>query len=208
MSIASIVKKTAMALTGLAWFLFLVGHLVGNFLLFQGPKKFNAYAEFLESTGGLLILTEIGLIAFLVAHIYSGIKVSFENKAARPRGYEVSETRVARTWFSRSMLAGGIIVAVFIVTHVYMFKFGDHHGVDGLHGLVMRSFQNPLTVIWYVLAMVMIGMHLSHGIGSAFQTLGVAKSVWRTRLRNAGVVFGWLIAGGFISLPIWAFFAQ
>lgn len=207
MSAASIIKKFLMAVTGLLWFAFLVGHLTGNFLLFQGPKKFNAYAEFLESTGGLLIAAEVALIVFLATHIYSGVKTAMENRAARPRDYEVKQTHGRATAFSRSMLAGGVITLVFIVTHVWMFKFGNHDGENGLHGLVMRSFQNPLTVAWYVLAMVAIGMHLSHGIGSAFQTLGVASKVWRTRLQNAGVVLGWVIAGGFITLPIWAFVA-
>lgn len=207
MSLASIVKKTAMAATGVAWMLFLVGHLTGNFLLFQGPEKFNAYAHFLESTGVLLYVAEIGLIVFLAAHIYSGIKVSIENRSARPQDYEVKRTNGKATVFSRSMMVGGVIIAIFVVTHVIMFKFGDHDGVDGLHGLVVRTFQNPLMVAWYILAMVAIGMHLSHGFGSAFQTLGVSKTAWRERLRNTGVVFGWVIAGGFISLPIWAFLA-
>lgn len=207
MSLASIVKKTAMALTGLAWVGFLIGHLTGNFLLFQGPEKFNAYAHFLESTGGLLILAEIGLAVFLLTHIYSGIKVSLENRAARPRDYEVKATNGKASLFSRSMAVGGVITAVFIVTHIFAFKLSSHDVEDGLHGLVMRSFQNPLTVAWYILAMFAIGMHLSHGFGSAFQTLGVSKPVWRNRLKSAGLVLGWLIAGGFMSFPIWAFFA-
>lgn len=196
-----------MALTGLAWFGFLVGHLTGNFLLFAGAEEFNAYAKFLESTGGLLYAAEIGLIVFLATHIYSGIRVSMENRQARPRDYEVKTTNGQATVFSRSMLVGGVILAVFIVTHVATFKFGDHGGEDGLYGLVMRSFQNPLTVAWYVLSMMAVGMHLSHGLGSAFQTLGVAKATWRERLRTTGVVLGWVVAGGFMSLPIWAFVA-
>lgn len=205
MLLISIVKKTAMALTGLAWFVFLIGHLTGNFLLFKGESAFNAYAEFLEGTGALLYLAEVGLVVFLVAHIYSGIRVSMENRRARPFEYEIRKTNGKATVYSRSMLIGGVIIAVFIVLHVLTFKFGDHHGEGGLYGLVIRTFQNPLTVAWYGLAMVAIGMHLSHGFGSAFQTLGVAKTAWRGRLRIAGVVFGWLIAGGFMVLPIWAF---
>lgn len=207
LSLTSIIKKTFMALTGLAWVGFLVGHLTGNFLLFAGPKEFNAYAEFLESTGGLLYAAEIGLIIFLVTHIYSGIRVSMENRQARPRDYEIKTTHGKATVFSRSMLVGGVILAVFIVTHVATFKFGDHSGPDGLHGLVMRSFEFPITVAWYVLAMIALGMHLSHGLGSAFQTLGVSKPAWRERLRTGGVVLGWVVAGGFMSLPIWAFVA-
>lgn len=207
MSAASIIKKSLMAITGLLWTGFLIGHLTGNFLLFQGPEKFNAYAAFLESTGGLLIAAEAALVVFLATHIYWAISVSKQNKAARPDDYEVKTTNGRASAFSRSMLVGGIVMLVFIITHVWMFKFGNHGGVDGLYGLVVRSFGNPLTVAWYVLAMVAIGMHLSHGFGSAFQTLGVSHTAWRTRLRNGGVVFGWLVAGGFMSLPIWAYVA-
>lgn len=205
LSVASILKKTAMAVTGLIWVLFLIGHLVGNFKLFEGAKKFNAYAEFLESTGPLLIVAEIGLVVFLVAHIYSGISVSLQNRSARPRDYEVKTTNGKATAFSRSMLVGGVILAIFIVTHVATFKFGDHHGDDGLYGLVRAYFANPFVVAWYVLAMFAVGMHLSHGFASAFQTLGVGQPIWRERLRTGGIVLGWLIAGGFISLPIWSY---
>lgn len=208
MMLASIFKKTLMAITGLAWFAFLIGHLSGNLLLFKGAEEFNAYAEFLEGTGALLYIAEIGLIALLATHIYSGLRVSVENRQARPRDYDVKKTNGKATAFSRSMLVGGILIVVFIVTHVAMFKFGDHGGEGGLYGLVMRTFQNPLMVAWYILAMVALGMHLSHGLGSAFQTLGVSKTVWRARLHSAGMVVGWVIAGGFAFLPIWAFIAR
>lgn len=199
-----------MAVTGLAWFLFLVAHLAGNLFLFQGSEAFNAYAHKIESFGPLLIVAEIGLIVLLVTHIYSGIKVSIENRAARPRDYEVKVTRKRNRplAYSRSMLIGGVLLIIFIIFHILTFKFGDRSIEDGLYGVVMRSFQSRITVAWYVLAMVALGMHLSHGLGSAFQTLGVGKPSWGDKLRNAGTTFGWIIAGGFISLPVWAYFAQ
>lgn len=207
MSLASIFKKTLMAVTGLAWFLFLVGHLSGNFLLFKGADAFNAYAQLLESTGVLLYIAEIGLIVFLATHIYSGVRTTIENRSARPQAYDVQTTRGRASVFSRSMMAGGIIIVLFIVTHVAMFKFGDHTGEGGLYGLVIETFKNPLMVAWYLLALVAIGMHLSHGFGSAFQTLGVSNPAWRGRLKLTGMVVGWAIAGGFMTMPIWALVA-
>ena len=195
-----------MAVTGLAWFLFLIGHLYGNLFIFSGAKAFNGYAAKLESLGGVLIAAEVGLIIFLVTHIYSGLKVSFENRSARSQSYAVKTTRGQATAFSRSMLVGGVILAVFIVTHVIAFKFGDHHSEGGLYGLVTRAFKGRLTVAWYILAMFALGMHLSHGLGSALHTLGVSTSVWRDRLRMSGVAIGWIIASGFMILPVWAFF--
>ena len=200
-----------MALTGLAWFGFLIGHVTGNFLLFSGEEKFDAYAKMLEDTGGLLIIAELTLIAFLATHVYSAIRLTNANRAARPQTYAVNTTRGRASLASRTMAAGGIILLIFIVTHVYMFKFGatdiKEDGARALYALVMDSFQNPLVVIWYVLAMLALGLHLSHGFGSAFQTLGVLNPAWRTKLKSGGIVFGWAIAACFISMPIYAFLA-
>jgi succinate dehydrogenase / fumarate reductase, cytochrome b subunit len=205
---ASILKKMLMALTGLAWFGFLVGHLSGNFLLFKGPQAFNHYAEFLESTGALLIAAELGLIAFLALHVGTAAKLVWENRSARRRNYAVPNTNGKASWGSRSMAIAGTILLAFIIIHVRQFKFGDHTQEFGLWGLVVRSFQDPLVVAWYVLAMLALGLHLSHGLGSAFQSLGVVRPKWRANLRIAGVAFGWAIALGFISLPVWAFFFE
>ena len=210
MNVRSILPKIFMALTGLVWFGFLVGHLTGNFLLFSGEEKFDAYAKFLEDTGGLLILTEILLIVFLVMHVGSAFRLSRGNTAARNQGYAVTTTRGRASIASRTMLAGGIILLLFVVSHVYMFKFGATEmkgDTRALHALVIESFKNPLVVVWYVLAMLALGLHLSHGLGSAFQTLGIFNSAWRAKLKQGGVLLGWVIAAGFISMPIWAFIA-
>ena len=106
------------------------------------------------------------------------------------------------------MTYGGIILLVFLVSHVWMFKFGDWTGQDGLYGLVMRTFENPLMVAWYVLAMLALGLHLSHGIGSAFQTLAIFKPTWTKGLRGFGFYLGWLLAFGFITIPVWAFLTK
>lgn len=205
MKLTSILKKTAMAVTGLAWIGFLVGHLAGNLQIFAGSEKFNAYAQFLASLGGLLYVAEVSLIAFLAMHIYSGISVTRENRAARPKDYAARSINGESTLASRSMAVGGVILAVFIVSHVVMFKYGDMTGPGGLWGLVIREFKNPLVVAWYLLAMVALGMHLSHGLQSAFQTLGALKPAWRPKLRQVGGAFGWLIALGFGALPVWAY---
>lgn len=202
---ASILKKVLMAVTGLLLFGFVIGHLTGNFLLFKGAEEFNAYAEFLHSLGGLLIVIELGLVAFFVAHIYLGIKATAENRSARPDGYNSTARAGESTFASRTMIVGGIILMVFVVTHVWSFKYGDHSGEGGLWGLVVRTFQNPLIVAWYLLAMVALGLHLGHGFGSAFQSLGALKPHWRPKLKSTGYVVGWLIAAGFASMPVWSF---
>jgi len=205
MTYASILKKIAMAITGLGWFGFTFGHLAGNLLIYQGPEEFNAYAAFLEGTGELLYMAEAGLILLLAVHVAMGIKVTLENRKARRAGYTVNQTNGRATIASRTMAVAGIILFAFIVTHVKMFKYGNKEGVDGLWGLVMRTFQDPLMVTWYVLAMLALGLHLSHGVGSAFQTLGVARPSLRTKLHRLGMAVGWAVALGFISFPVYAF---
>lgn len=204
MTPSSILKKTVMALTGLALVGFLIAHLSGNFLLFRGADKFNAYAEFLEHQGGLLVLAEVGLLAVFLLHIYSAIRVTLENKAARPVPYETKQSGGTSTFGSRTMMISGAIIALFIILHVKMFKFTDHEHVDGeLWGLVMQAFANPLIALGYMAAMIVLGLHLSHGFSSAFQTLGLTKPGWAKCYKKAGLVVGWLIAIGFFTMPLY-----
>lgn len=205
MKLASILKKTAMALTGLGLFGFVVTHLAGNLTIFGGAGSFNAYADKLASLGPLLWAAEVGLVILFLVHAYSGIRVTIENRRARETRYQVKATAGEATIASRTMAIGGVILLIFVVLHVRMFKFGDHSGPDGLWGLVIASFQDPLIVAGYVIAMVALGLHLSHGFSSAFQTLGASKPLWRPRLRRLGTGLGWLIALGFAAMPIWSY---
>ncbi|MBK8014055.1 MAG: succinate dehydrogenase cytochrome b subunit [Deltaproteobacteria bacterium] len=206
MNLVSIVKKALMALTGLAWIGFLVGHLSGNFLLLRGADAFNGYAAFLASLGSLLYVVEAALILFLLLHIYSGLRVTLENRRARPVRYAVAATAGRATVASRTMAAGGIIIAVFLVVHVKMFKFTSHQDVNnGLWGLVVDTFKEPAWVGAYIIAMLAVGMHVSHGLASAFQTLGLIKPRWRESFRRTGFAIGWLLAAGFITLPVWCY---
>lgn len=205
MSYASILKKILMAVTGLGWFAFVIVHLAGNLLILQGPEDFNAYAAFLEGTGELLYLAEASLIALLLVHVWMASKVTLENRKARKGRYAVNQTNGEASVASRTMAVAGIILLAFIITHVKMFKFGDRSGGEGLWGLVVRTFQDPLMVGWYVLAMLALGLHLSHGFGSALQTLGVVRPSLRVKFKRLGYTLGWIVALGFAGLPLYAF---
>lgn len=204
MTLASILKKAFMAVTGLVWLLYVILHLLGNLLLWAGPEKYNHYAEALVSNP-LLIPAEILLVVFLLIHVCSAWRVTNDNSAARPEGYAWKvPTSGSSTFASRTMWYGGVILLVFIVIHVWMFKFGDHSGPHGLWGLVVRSFKHPLIALGYIVAMLPLGLHLSHGLSSAFQTLGALQPHWRAPFKATGQVLGWVIAAGFILLPLWA----
>jgi succinate dehydrogenase / fumarate reductase cytochrome b subunit len=206
MTISSIVKKVVMAFTGLCWFLYVIAHLAGNLFLYAGPEQYNAYAEFLLSIP-LIIPAEIGLLVLLVLHLASAWRVTRQNNAARPQAYVSKVTSSgSSTYASRTMWYGGVILLLFIIIHVWTFKFGDHTGEHGLWGLVVQSFKNPWISAAYVVAMLSLGLHLSHGFSSAFQTLSILQSRWQYGLQKTGQVLGWVLAVGFILFPLWAFF--
>lgn len=201
----SIVKKALMALTGLGLVGFLITHLAGNIYLFSGPAKFNAYALFLEQNP-FLIVAELGLLAIFIIHIIAAINVTLANRAARPQGYESKQTAGESSFASRTMFWTGVVILFFVVVHVKMFKYSsEKDGVDGLWGHVIRDFAKPEVLGFYVFCMLALGLHLSHAIGSAFQSLGLRNDSGRPKLGGLGPLLGWGLALGFASLPLWAF---
>ncbi|HLX64767.1 MAG TPA: succinate dehydrogenase cytochrome b subunit [Planctomycetota bacterium] len=206
MKISSIFKKVLMALSGLALVGFLVAHLAGNLLLYKGNGAFNGYAEMLEHNP-LIIPAELALIAIFVIHVYNAARLTIENKTARPIVNAERKTAGESTFSSRTMWATGLIVFAFIILHVWQFKYGDKSGSGGLWGLVISKFQEPAILGIYVVAMLVLGFHLAHGISSAFQSLGLLSQN-RRKLRGAGLIVGWILALGFMSLPLYAFFAK
>jgi succinate dehydrogenase / fumarate reductase cytochrome b subunit len=205
LQLASITKKALMALTGLAWFLYVMLHLLGNLLLWAGAETYNEYAHKLVSNP-LIYPAEIGLLVFLLVHVFSAWRVTNENNKARPQPYIMKTTTGNSSFASRTMWYGGVILLLFIIIHVWMFKFGDHAGEHGLWGLVVRSFKNPLITLGYILVMIPLGLHLSHGFASALQTLSALQPRWHAGLRQAGKILGRVLAIGYILLPIWALF--
>lgn len=198
----SVGKKFAMALTGLALYVFLAGHLAGNLLLFKGDggAQFNAYSEFLLNHP-LLVPVELGLIAVFLAHVWLAISVSLDNRRARPQGYQVERVSGGRNWASATMLYSGLFTFLFLVIHLRNFKYADRAG-GTLYELVIRSFQTPLYAGGYVLAMILLGFHLWHSFQSAFQTLGIDLS---RRLRSLSIAVCLVLAGGFGVIPLWIY---
>jgi len=201
---SSIGKKQVMAVTGFALAGFLVAHLAGNLLLFAGAEAFDGYAAALESRKWLLIPAEIGLLAVFVTHVGLAIRVTIENHRARPARYHVDAHRGARTPASSTMIVSGAFILAFIVIHLLHFKFGRDEG-ESLYWLVIRTFKNPVNLIWYIVGVSILGAHLWHGVQSAFRSLGL----WRTRSASMIVsvsrTFGVAMAVGYAALPIYAY---
>lgn len=206
-------SKILVALTGLAMVGFLAGHLAGNLLALLGPAEYNAYAHALISNP-LLIPVEIGLIAILVMHMGTAISVVVRGRQARPDRYAVKKWAGGpsrKTVSSTTMIVTGSLILVFLLLHLRTFKYGPYYedsttGFRDLHRLMVEVFQNPGYVVFYVVCMVLVGMHLRHGISSAFQSLGLMPRSWTARILRAGATLAIIVGAGFALIPVYIYF--
>jgi succinate dehydrogenase / fumarate reductase, cytochrome b subunit len=201
---ASVGRKQIVAMTGLMLCAFLVGHLGGNFLLYKGQETFNSYAEFLESNP-LLPPIEFGLLGVFLIHISFAVWVTWDNWWARPVSYAVREDAGGRTLGSSTMIYTGAFTLAFLFFHVSTFKLlsGAEEHVRGLFGVVTDWFKGRLCVSFYVVSLALLGLHLSHGAQSAFQTLGVSHDKLTPSIKTAGLLFALAMGVGFGMIPVW-----
>jgi succinate dehydrogenase / fumarate reductase cytochrome b subunit len=203
---ASIGKKIIMALSGLVLAGFVLGHMTGNLLVFKGAAAINEYAEWLHAHPGLLWAARSVLIISVIAHIWSGVLLTLENRLARDGGPAIEVTRRA-SLSSRTMPYSGVVILAFIVFHLLHYTFrtvalgGQEFGAN-VYGMIVAGFSQPLVAIFYIASMILLCLHLSHGISSVFQTLGLRNERWRGRLDILATLYGWAIALGFISIPL------
>jgi succinate dehydrogenase / fumarate reductase cytochrome b subunit len=219
---SSIGKKLVVALTGLAMVLFLAGHLTGNLLIFAGREAFNEYAKFLHDAGhgALIWVARIGLLVVVVLHVWATIILTRENKASRKIEYEFKQT-IQATKSSRLMIWSGLTILAFIIFHLLHFTvrvtYNEADLIDPLdperfdaYGMVIRGFQagflNFFVVLFYIIAMTLLCSHLSHGVGSIFQTLGWRSKKAQGLIRKVSLGYAWIIWAGFISIPLAIFF--
>jgi len=210
-----------MAISGLALCGFLVAHLGGNLKLYAGEDAFNEYARTLHSLGPILAAAEVGLFATFLLHIGLAISTSAMNKVARRNEYFMKETKQglfilpgggASTW----MMVTGLIILAFLCVHIidmklkvdpfvdYSPSFNAEKVPDNEYKAVRAVLTTPINAVIYFSGLLALGIHLSHGIRSALQTLGVNHKRWNLLLRFVCVIFAWAIAAGFMSLVIWA----
>ncbi len=213
---SSIGKKFIMAITGMLLFLFVVLHLIGNLQVFLGPEEINRYGDFLQTNKELLWPARIGLLIIVGLHIWSAIKLSAENKAARPQPYAQHEV-VAASYASRTMLMSGLIILAFIIYHLLHFTvqvpqinlvdtdFRGMHDVKDRHdvyAMMIIGFRNPLVCLFYIVAQFLLFMHLGHGLGAMFQSLGWKSPAYTALITKFAKVASWLVFLGYISIPI------
>ncbi len=196
-----------MGLTGLLLVAFLVEHLLGNFKLFEDPSgnAFNEYVRFFRGFGWILTVAEITLAVLFLCHIVIAIQLTLENRSAREEPYIVRSSHGAASFGSLSMHLTGVGILGYLLKHLYDFRF-DGRFFEDPAGIVKRTLSNPAHAIVYIGAALLVGLHLSHGFRSAFQSIGVAHPKWTPLLEALGKVLAILFALGFASFPIYFLF--
>jgi succinate dehydrogenase / fumarate reductase cytochrome b subunit len=205
-------KKIIMAVTGCMMFAFVIGHMLGNLQMFEGPgtitspARINVYGHFLHSLGEVLWIERGVMLLAIALHITVTVQLALRSKAARPVGYSRKEA-INSDFASRTMYWSGPIVLAFIIFHLLQFTAGYLHPqaqfVEGdVYGNVVSGFKVWWVSLWYIFAVSLLGVHLSHGIWSMFQSVGLAGKRQTPLLKKAAQAIAILIVLGYISIPI------
>ena len=211
---SSIGKKFIMSITGIFLMLFLLVHLTVNSLLMVGSDTFNEAAHFMVTNPFIRVVEPVLALGFIVHIIYSAI-ITLQNQRARPVKFSKKNRWGASSWTSRNMFILGALVLIFLVIHLINFYWKVRFGeigtttIDGVEMENVYALVSELFINWwwydliYVLGAVFLGLHLSHGFWSAFQTLGWDNDKWIVRLKRIGYIFSIIIAGGFATIPLY-----
>jgi succinate dehydrogenase / fumarate reductase cytochrome b subunit len=212
---ATIGRKQLIGITGLGLSGFVLMHMAGNLLILVGPKAYNEYSHALISNP-LIYAAEAGLLAMFLAHLAFASLISIANLRARGTRYAVmSNGDKGTSWIKRSLWAQGLLILVFTVLHLITFKYGTHYTADyghgeirDLHKLVIEVFHQPGYVIWYVVALITLLFHLSHGLASSLQTFGINHPRYECGIKVASWIYALVVGVGFIVQPLYVFFLQ
>ena len=210
---SSVGKKAVMAVTGIVLFGFVLAHMVGNLKLYQGAEKMDAYAHWLREIGtpglppsGVLWILRLILLLAVALHFWSAAQLTIDNRRARPVRYRQHQA-VKADYASRTMVWGGVIIALFVIYHLAHFTWGFAWAhPDFVYGSVYHNVVTGFRVWWvsafYIVAQVALGFHLYHGLWSLFQSLGLNNPRFNPWRRHFARVFAVVISVANISFPI------
>ena len=219
---SSIGKKILVALTGMILVGFVLGHMIGNLLVFKGPEAINEYGHMLQSAGhGILVwVARIVIFGSIGLHVILTVQLTKANRAAREVAYGKQHTQVA-SLSSRTMIMSGLTILSFFIYHILHFTvhafntYGDPgkysydlHGeiVHNVYKMVIDGFSWLPASAFYIIAMGLLCSHLSHGVSSMFQTLGLSTEKTRPMFEKIGKAYAALILIGNCSIPIAIYF--
>jgi succinate dehydrogenase / fumarate reductase cytochrome b subunit len=217
---STIGKKILMALTGFVLAGFVLIHMLGNLQFFIGPEAINSYAHHLQTLPPPILWGFRGvLLLSVIIHVWMAILVSREKASARPEGYQVKKS-VQATYASRTMMMSGIILLSFICFHIAHFTLkvapqtytpesfllspedGPSFTVPNIYKMMVDGFKDPWISLFYVVGTGALCFHLSHGVSSMFQTMGLRNETWRYRLNWLALIYGVGVFAGFAIIPV------
>ncbi|GIL17206.1 MAG: hypothetical protein BroJett040_09570 [Oligoflexia bacterium] len=207
-------RKYLMGISGLIWAGFVLSHMAANLLIIFNPQAYNSYGHALTS-GNFIYVAEAILVLAIVTHVICGISLTRENLAARgsSRYAMTPNGEKGASLASKTMAPQGALILAFIISHIATFKYGTYYetSVGGvvmrdLHRLVVEVFKQPGYMAWYVVCLVLLGFHLSHGIGAIFQSLGLRNDKYACLIKKISVIYAVIVAAGFLVQPIYVFF--
>jgi succinate dehydrogenase / fumarate reductase, cytochrome b subunit len=184
---SSLGKKYVMGISGFVLVFFITTHLMGNLQIFVGPYWINTYGQFLHERHEILWPARIFLITMIVLHVWAALKLRSENRAARPVGYVNDPPSFAASYASRTLMMTGLIVAAFVVFHLLHYAFEvraanflgidfstlrDSEGRPDLYLMLLLGFSRWPIAVFYVIAVGLLCLHLSHGMRAMFQSVG------------------------------------
>lgn len=201
---ATVGKKAVMAVSGVVLLVFVVGHLAGNLQIFLGAEKLNDYAALLRRMPELLWLARTGLLVALVVHVIASVQLVLVNRRARPIRYAVKRD-IETNYAARTMVISGPLVLLYVIYHLAMFAFlvtGPGYSHTDVYRNVVSAFQAPAISGIYIVAMLLLGLHLYHGAWSMLHTLGISSPRYRRLRRVMAPAFAIAITAGYISIPL------
>ncbi|MEN8248804.1 MAG: succinate dehydrogenase cytochrome b subunit [Bacteroidota bacterium] len=213
----TLIKKILMALTGLFLSFFLIIHLLGNLQLILpeeiGHSQFNHYSVLLSELTIIKVISYF-LYATILYHVFDALWITIANWRANDKKYKKDNRAEVSGWISRNMGFLGSLIFIFLVIHFkdywYVFKFGelplDAEGNKDIYLIVVTSFKNIWWVILYEIALISLGLHLIHGVSSAFRTLGVYHPKYILWIKYLGYAFSIAITIGYMIIPVFVYF--
>ena len=208
---APIGKKAVMAITGVMLVGYVFAHLLGNLQIYSSDaEQINRYAAFLHNPANAAALWAARTLLLLAValHITASVQLWLQNRAARPAGY-VKKADVPASYAARTMIWSGPIVAAFVVFHVLHLTVGAvmplrelGPNMPDVRYNVINGFSNEWVSGFYILAMILLCLHLYHGMWSMFQSLGISHPRYTPVIKKAAAVLAILVAVGNCSIPI------
>jgi len=211
--LSSVGRKQIMSVTGLFMLLgFLIPHLGGNVLFFFGRDLYNAYAHHLHQLDAVLKGMEVILLAVILIHLSVAFSLVLENFLSRGKRYSQDVSTKKRSLTTRTMPWTGIMILVFIVLHLLTFKYADSprlpSGDKDIYLHVLQLFNNPLWVACYLVFLLAVGWHVSHGFKSAFESFGLIPTRYREPVDKISLLLGTILFIFFGLIPLIAFFKE